>query len=379
MLPSFTTAENKVLGMRIIEHIRIIKNDIMATLKKKYESNSVLTLDMKKIGVFPRDINGDRIVSLFRTILNKKLSYLNDRLDNDVIMDAALCDMKRGTRKIGIAKQKSKEDMFSKVLLLFKKLQQTLSNSPTKKKLKIDDIVLQSRKKKSCSYEEVERRDQMIIEKEKSNYPMIRFTKYLDEQIDQMNFLNNDLIELVSGNTVEDSKTLKNIWVDDISIDPFAMKAKQILNYDADELRRVSACKEEDPLLQARSTLATSNRSKNYHRIHFIVQSRYLKHRVGKNVVFKPEQILTKPISRNEKMTLGHTNIISTQNFNNCPKQAENIKFISSITFKQEPKDRIYDKDKTMVTDMEYGLDDLRDGTVDYLGNHYLIKRCKFV
>jgi hypothetical protein len=104
MMPSLSAGENRSLANKIIEQIRAIKNEIIETLAKKHEC-------MLKIGLFSNQSNSQRIVSMFRTLLTR-------RLDNDTVVDIALTRLKLTGRGKKIVRKTSNLDSLTLVQLI---------------------------------------------------------------------------------------------------------------------------------------------------------------------------------------------------------------------------------------------------------------------
>ena len=69
MSPDLSVAENRMLALKIVEHIRSLVREVFESLYKRFQF-------MNKVGLFSEESNSERISTMFRTIINRRLSYL---------------------------------------------------------------------------------------------------------------------------------------------------------------------------------------------------------------------------------------------------------------------------------------------------------------
>jgi hypothetical protein len=160
-------------------------------------------------------------------------------------------------------------------------------NIQNSKQILIDDIVLKSRQK----IREERKDESNILKKSTKDLSISDYSLSIESKIQQNKLISDDLLGLIS-NRIETGEQTKNKWGDELEVDEFYSKAKDLLNYDNNQLRSALIMKAEDPLLQAHSSLCIKPKSRYLpSQIMFKVQSRYLKHRGGKFLVYNDTSV----------------------------------------------------------------------------------------
>lgn len=234
---------------------------------------------MKKVGLFSAESNSHRILSMFRTILNRKLNH-------DEIMDAAMLklNVKRGTRKPMLSSASNDDPNFLE-------LQRDLGKLPPRKQLKVDEIVSNS-KIKSPIYKNVQYQSLLRFQKSQIETPEVKK--------DEPEVAAANITESGNPSSIDDIQG----WMDDKALRNFEAKAQEQLNYDPNDIRSY-VCESEDPILQAHSHISTKNRKSIIDvKLAPKIPMRYLKNRNGRTILFNFNHLFsqesheeTKPVS----------------------------------------------------------------------------------
>lgn len=72
VVPGMTPKENRLLLLKLFEHIKGIKDSIMHIILKKKKRRLGLIVGFSKAGIFGSEVNRDRLVGLFQTLLNRE-------------------------------------------------------------------------------------------------------------------------------------------------------------------------------------------------------------------------------------------------------------------------------------------------------------------
>jgi hypothetical protein len=103
MSPNLTVAENRLLTLKIVEHIRTIVREVFESLYKRFQF-------MNRVGLFDEESNSERISTMFRTIINRKL-------DNEEIMDFSIRNLRKNSRRYGFIRHEDRHMALSEVEL----------------------------------------------------------------------------------------------------------------------------------------------------------------------------------------------------------------------------------------------------------------------
>ncbi|KAJ3274081.1 Coiled-coil domain-containing protein 87 [Terramyces sp. JEL0728] len=258
IFPQLSVNENRNMAIKIFDEIRIIKNDVLAIMFR-------LKKRMAKAGVFDDDLNSDRLISKFRTMLSRR----------------AELSLRRGNRRYGFILG---ADDVNGVGDLYHDLEMLIKPLP---KLKVDNVIIEYNNKvraeELAKIQDESSKDAAarLLRRQLVITPVEETQKVSPEQKEHMQMIASDLTRLINAPINENEEVSPVIWTDD-KLDSHDTIAQSILQYEENPIPSFASCIAEDPILLAHQELSLVHRKKTTHPK---ILPRYLKNR-SHNVKF---------------------------------------------------------------------------------------------
>ncbi|KAI8897388.1 hypothetical protein BC833DRAFT_565844 [Globomyces pollinis-pini] len=261
IVPSHTAKENRLLAAKIFEQLKHIKNQIMALIYRKKKK-------MQLAGIFSDESNSDRTIALFRMLLNRKIN-------TEEILECAQIRLRRGLRRNGVNEGK---DRYGFVDMLNEDLQKLCKPSAN---ITIDPIIHETNERNKLNQQKQVKKAKDTVVFNNGYLGVSEFSTSSINHLQHVRMIADDLNDLMRKENVVDDQN--NLWFDDDE-DIHQITAKMLLDYKEPNINIVPTISE-DPILQSHSHVLKSNRSKDRPKLHFKIQSRYLRPR-GRQVIF---------------------------------------------------------------------------------------------